>query len=75
VVAGDGKYRRGVITIGIVELIVIILSFAKAVYDIAQMKEKEGTERGSVSSKSPTILSATSSMSRGPFVLPVSPTE
>ena len=62
VVAGDGEDGHGIITIRIVELIVIILSFAKAVYDIAQMQAKEGTERGSVSSKSLIILSATSSM-------------
>src|SRR5208283_2053121 len=33
VIARDGEYGRGIIAIRIVELIVIILSFAKAVHD------------------------------------------
>jgi hypothetical protein len=42
-VARNGKYGAGIVPIRIVELIVIPLFFAEVVYQITQVKEKDGT--------------------------------
>jgi hypothetical protein len=39
-IAGDGEYRRGVIAVGIVELIVVVLRLAEEVDDVSKMVEK-----------------------------------
>ena len=39
-VAGNGENGAVVLAVGFVELVVLILGFAKVVYDVSQMKEK-----------------------------------
>jgi hypothetical protein len=57
VISGEGQYRRWIIAVWLVELIIIILRLAEIVDDVAQM-EKELSAASS--SKSAIILSGTS---------------